>query len=87
MIVDCDGCELRGDACHDCVIAVLIGVPPEVPPRPGLTEPQVAVSVAVDALAEAAALPRLRLVPVKGRIHVEAERSGDDAERERLRVG
>ncbi len=28
MIVDCDRCEVRGDACGDCVITVLLGSPP-----------------------------------------------------------
>ncbi|MFR9802938.1 hypothetical protein ACL02T_11615 [Pseudonocardia sp. RS010] len=30
MIVDCDGCEVRGRSCGDCAIGVLLGVP-EVP--------------------------------------------------------
>ena len=29
MIVDCDRCEVRGDACKDCVITVLLGALPE----------------------------------------------------------
>lgn len=32
MIVDCDRCEVRGDACGDCVVGVLLGVP-AVPAR------------------------------------------------------
>lgn len=28
MIIDCDTCTVRGDACGDCVVAVLIGAPP-----------------------------------------------------------
>ncbi len=30
MIIDCDSCEVRGVACHDCVVAVLIGPPAEL---------------------------------------------------------
>jgi hypothetical protein len=30
VIVDCDRCAVRGDACHDCVISVLFGAPPGV---------------------------------------------------------
>lgn len=32
MIIDCEGCAVRGDACGDCVVGVLLGVP-EVPAR------------------------------------------------------
>ncbi|MCP2260099.1 hypothetical protein LX15_003810 [Streptoalloteichus tenebrarius] len=28
MIVDCDRCVVRGDACQDCVISLLLGAPP-----------------------------------------------------------
>ncbi|HYH30426.1 MAG TPA: hypothetical protein VD903_08580 [Pseudonocardia sp.] len=31
MIIDCDGCAVRGSACGDCVIGVLLGTP-AVPP-------------------------------------------------------
>lgn len=31
MIVDCGRCEVRGAACGDCVISVLLGVPGEAP--------------------------------------------------------
>jgi len=27
MIIDCDTCAVRGDACGDCVVGVLLGVP------------------------------------------------------------
>lgn len=27
MRVDCETCEVRGDACDDCVVAVLLGDP------------------------------------------------------------
>jgi hypothetical protein len=56
MIIDCDRCEVRGDACSDCVISVLLGAPPEV-------EWDASEQRAVDALAEAGMVPRLRLVP------------------------
>ncbi len=29
MLIDCDGCEVRGLACGDCVVTVLLGAPPE----------------------------------------------------------
>lgn len=28
--IDCDTCVVRGDACRDCVITVLLGPPPEI---------------------------------------------------------
>lgn len=27
MIIDCDRCEVRGNACGDCVVGVLLGTP------------------------------------------------------------
>nr|WP_219927185.1 hypothetical protein [Prauserella shujinwangii] len=56
MIIDCDRCAVRGDACTDCVVSVLLGAPPSV-------EWDRAERRAVDALAEAGMVPRLRLVP------------------------
>ena len=29
MLIDCETCEVRGDACGDCVVTVLLGAPPE----------------------------------------------------------
>jgi hypothetical protein len=28
--IDCDTCMVRGLACHDCVVTVLLGPPPEL---------------------------------------------------------
>ncbi len=53
MIIDCDGCQVRGDACSDCVVAVLLGAPPEL---------QEAEQHALGVLAEAGLVPPLRLV-------------------------
>lgn len=53
--IDCDTCVVRGLACHDCVVTVLLGPPPE------LTfddEEQRALSV----LAHGGLIPPLRLV-------------------------
>lgn len=35
MIIDCDTCVVRHQACDDCVVGVLLGMP-EVPGRSGL---------------------------------------------------
>ncbi|MFF5990511.1 hypothetical protein [Prauserella flavalba] len=56
LVIDCDRCQVRGDACSDCVVSVLLGAPPSV-------EWDTEEQRAVDALAEAGMVPRLRLVP------------------------
>ena len=53
MIIDCDGCGVRGDACGDCVVAVLLGAPPDL---------QADEQRAIGVLAEAGLVPPLRLV-------------------------
>ncbi|RSD22957.1 hypothetical protein [Amycolatopsis eburnea] len=55
IVVDCDRCVVRGISCHDCVISVLLGAPPAVVWDADERR-------AVDALAEAGMVPRLRLV-------------------------
>jgi hypothetical protein len=84
MIVDCDTCVVRGDACKDCVITVLLGAPPSVE----LDSPE---QRAIDALAEAGLVPRLRLVPAvlsetPGSPKPNDERSPECAERRQPRV-
>ena len=58
--IDCDTCVVRGLACHDCVVTVLLGPPPELTIEDdGLR--------ALTALAEGGLVPPLRLVePVDG---------------------
>ena len=51
MIIDCDTCTVRGDACHDCVVGVLLGAP-------ALDDDQ---QRAVDVLAASGMIPPLRL--------------------------
>ncbi|MGH3984963.1 MAG: hypothetical protein ACRDST_20310 [Pseudonocardiaceae bacterium] len=60
MIVDCDRCQVRGDACQDCVITVLLGAPP------GAVELDGAERQALDTLAEAGMVPHLQLVDLAG---------------------
>jgi hypothetical protein len=61
MIIDCDNCAVRGAACNDCVISVLIGKPDALP---SLNHDECA---ALEALADAGLAPRLRLVPIRRR--------------------
>jgi len=56
MIIDCDRCEVRGVACGDCVVTVLLGAPPE-----GVVLDH-AERAAIGVLAEAGMVPPLRLV-------------------------
>ncbi len=28
LLIDCDTCTVRGDACGDCVVTVMLGAPP-----------------------------------------------------------
>ena len=74
MVIDCDRCVVRGPACGDCVVGVLLGVP-AVPRRAGseapARRPSGATALQLDAperralevLAEQGLVPRLRLVP------------------------
>ena len=56
MLIDCDSCEVRGDACGDCMVTALLGLPKPV----DLADDEAS---ALGALAEAGLLPPLRLVP------------------------
>ena len=55
--VDCGTCRVRGPACRDCVISLLLGVPQEV------TELEHDERRALAALAGSGLMPPLRLVP------------------------
>lgn len=63
--IDCDTCLVRGLACHDCVVTVLLGPPPE------LTfdeDDQRALAV----LAQGGLVPPLRLVQAVPEVTVES---------------
>ena len=58
--IDCDTCVVRGLSCHDCVVTVLLGPPPELSFD---NEEQQALAV----LADSGLVPPLRMVtPVSG---------------------
>ena len=58
--IDCDSCLVRGLACHDCVVTVLLGPPPELSFD---QEERQALGV----LAESGLVPPLRMVtPTSG---------------------
>jgi hypothetical protein len=66
MMIDCDCCVVRGPACDDCVVTVLLGAPPADRPGDGETvidldgNEQAALAV----LAGCGLVPPLRLVAV-----------------------
>lgn len=55
MLIDCDACEVRGPACSDCVVAVLLGVPDDG------AELDRTERRAIGVLADAGLVPPLRL--------------------------
>jgi hypothetical protein len=56
VLIDCDSCTVRGLACGDCVITVLLGVPPVG------VELDADDQAAISALADQGLVPPLRLV-------------------------
>lgn len=58
--IDCDTCAVRGPACGDCVVTVLLGPPPEL----GFDDEE---RRALDVLAGSGLVPPLRMVqPLAG---------------------
>lgn len=58
--IDCDTCVVRGLACHDCVVTVLLGPPPEL----AFDDDE---SRALEVLAAGGLVPPLRMVtPLTG---------------------
>jgi hypothetical protein len=70
MIIDCDTCEVRGLACDDCVVSVLLGGPQ--------AELDDGERAAIGVLAESGLVPPLRLVRA-----LEAPPDGDRGDRRR----
>jgi hypothetical protein len=65
MLIDCDTCAVRGPACGDCVVTVLLGAPPA---RSGDgMELDGAEQTALAVLAGSGLVPPLRLLPVSDR--------------------
>ena len=55
VLIDCDSCLVRGLACHECVVSVILGPPPEL----GFDEEE---KRALDVLADSGLVPKLRMV-------------------------
>jgi hypothetical protein len=56
MLIDCDVCAVRGAACRGCLVSAVLGAPPTG------VELDPAERQAVEVLADAGMVPRLRLV-------------------------
>jgi hypothetical protein len=86
MVIDCDRCEVRGRACGDCVVGVLLGMP-GVPaarePEPGRPSGASALQLdaperrALDVLADQGLIPRLRLVATPAPRTTRTDHEGD----------
>lgn len=58
--IDCDSCLVRGLSCHDCVVTVLLGPPPEL----GFDAEE---EMALEVLTSSGLVPPLRMVtPLAG---------------------
>jgi hypothetical protein len=88
MMIDCDACAVRGPACADCVVSVLLGAPPahrpgagdDSGPDPGIDldgHEQAAIAV----LAGSGLVPPLRLVPMDRSLDVARPIQGGDVTR------
>ncbi len=71
MIIDCDSCAVRGNACGDCVIGVLLGMPgsreaaaegSDLPSGAPIVQLDAPERRALEVLADQGLVPRLRLV-------------------------
>jgi hypothetical protein len=92
MFIDCDACAVRGPACGDCVVSVLLagpavhvheGEPPGVHEPGPAPELDAAERAAIAVLAGCGLVPPLRLVPSEAPAQGPAHRSGPVAEGER----
>lgn len=59
MLIDCERCEVRGLACDDCVVTVLLGA---APAAAEVVELNADERAAIDVLAGSGLVPPLRLV-------------------------
>jgi hypothetical protein len=63
VLIDCDRCAVRGVACGDCVVTVLLGGPPdELAEAPDTVVLDAASRDAIEVLADSGLIPPLRLV-------------------------
>jgi hypothetical protein len=84
MIIDCESCAVRGNACGDCVVGVLLGAPPAagdaaaMPSGAPIVQLDAPERRALDVLAEQGLVPRLRLVATPPRRAAHRTPAGPD---------
>ena len=92
MLIDCDACAVRGPACGDCVVSVLLagpavhvheGEPPGGQEAASASELDAAERAAIAVLAGCGLVPPLRLVPSEPPVEGSEHRLGPVAEGER----
>jgi hypothetical protein len=62
MLIECDTCAVRGHACHDCVVSVLLGAPAAGSGDGAALDGAEQAALAV--LAGSGLVPPLRLLPL-----------------------
>jgi hypothetical protein len=62
MLIECDTCAVRGPACHDCVVSVLLGAPSAGSGEGAALDGAEQAAIAV--LAGSGLVPPLRLLPL-----------------------
>jgi hypothetical protein len=62
MLIECDTCAVRGPACGECVVSVLLGAPPSATGDGAALDGAEQAAIAV--LAGSGLVPPLRLLPV-----------------------
>lgn len=59
LLIDCDTCTVRGDACGDCVVTVMLGC------APGPVELDADERRAIEVLGRSGLVPLLQLAPTR----------------------
>jgi len=69
VLIDCDACVMKGPGCRDCVVSVVLGMPPEQSSL-RIDDEELA---ALDVLAQSGLVPPLRLVHAVDTVDLELD--------------
>jgi hypothetical protein len=75
VLIDCDACVMRGPGCPDCVVSVVLGMPPE---QSSLRVDDEELA-ALDVLAQSGLVPPLRLVHAVSSVEPNTAGDGETA--------
>jgi hypothetical protein len=75
VLIDCDACAMRGPGCRDCVVSVVLGMPPEQTSL-RIDDEELA---ALDVLAQSGLVPPLRLVHAVSSVEPDVAGEGETA--------